>query len=187
MRFLADESCDFVVVTTLRAAGHDVTAVAEICPGAKDSAVLGLARSQARILVSAPGRHTRRVSCRYVMDNPWTIGSGRGWIGVASGVRKPQENREQRYPAAPGCLVPAASGAKGHRFESCRARHLAVALTQFGQSSLASPIEPSRLRDHRLVPVGGCHRPRPRPSGESDVDQRPHRCRSPRPTGRTAQ
>ena len=25
---------------------------------------------------------------RYVMDNPWTIGSGRGWIGVASGVRR---------------------------------------------------------------------------------------------------
>jgi hypothetical protein len=24
----------------------------------------------------------------YVMDNPWTIGSGRGWIGVASGVRR---------------------------------------------------------------------------------------------------
>ena len=52
MRFLADESCDFVVVTTLRAAGHDVTAVAEISPGAKDSVVLGLARAEARVVLT---------------------------------------------------------------------------------------------------------------------------------------
>jgi hypothetical protein len=31
MRFLADESCDFAVVRALRAAGHDVLAVAETC------------------------------------------------------------------------------------------------------------------------------------------------------------
>jgi hypothetical protein len=49
-----------------------------------------------------------RRSCRYIMDNPWTIGSGRGWIGVASGMQKSQENREQRFPAAPGCLIPTA-------------------------------------------------------------------------------
>jgi hypothetical protein len=30
MRFLADESCDFAVVRALRAAGHDVVAVAEL-------------------------------------------------------------------------------------------------------------------------------------------------------------
>jgi hypothetical protein len=29
-RFLADESCDFTVVTALRNAGHDITAIAEI-------------------------------------------------------------------------------------------------------------------------------------------------------------
>ena len=52
MRFLADESCDFAVVTTLRAAGHDVTAVAEISPRAKDPTVLGLARSEARVLLT---------------------------------------------------------------------------------------------------------------------------------------
>ncbi len=34
MLFLADESCDFAVVRTLRAAGHDVVAVAEISPRA---------------------------------------------------------------------------------------------------------------------------------------------------------
>ena len=37
VRFLADESCDFVIVRALRAAGHDVTAVAEIALGAEDS------------------------------------------------------------------------------------------------------------------------------------------------------
>jgi len=30
MRFLADESCDFSVVRTLRSAGHDVAAIAEV-------------------------------------------------------------------------------------------------------------------------------------------------------------
>jgi predicted nuclease of predicted toxin-antitoxin system len=52
VRFLADESCDFAVVTTLRTAGHDVTAVAEISPRAKDPVVLGLARSEARVLLT---------------------------------------------------------------------------------------------------------------------------------------
>lgn len=41
MRFLADESCDFAVVTALRAVGHDVTAIVEINPGAEDDVVLG--------------------------------------------------------------------------------------------------------------------------------------------------
>ena len=36
MRFLADESCDFAVVTALRKAGHDVTAIAELNPGVED-------------------------------------------------------------------------------------------------------------------------------------------------------
>ena len=52
MRFLADESCDFAVVTALRTAGHDVSAVAEISPRAKDPAVLALARSDARVLLT---------------------------------------------------------------------------------------------------------------------------------------
>jgi len=50
--FLADESCDFAVVTALRSAGHDVSAVVEISPRAKDPAVLALARSEARVLVT---------------------------------------------------------------------------------------------------------------------------------------
>ena len=52
VRFLADESCDYAVVTALRAAGHDVTAVAETHGGAEDSAVLAIARDEARILVT---------------------------------------------------------------------------------------------------------------------------------------
>lgn len=52
MRFLADESCDAAVVTALRAAGHDVIAVVEISPRAKDPVVLGLARSEARVLLT---------------------------------------------------------------------------------------------------------------------------------------
>ena len=52
MRFLADESCDFAVVRALRAAGHDVLAVAELSPRAADSQVIRLATSRERILLT---------------------------------------------------------------------------------------------------------------------------------------
>lgn len=52
MRFLADESCDFAVVTALRNAGHDITAIAESSPGVEDEVVLALARSEARVLLT---------------------------------------------------------------------------------------------------------------------------------------
>jgi len=52
VKFLADESCDFAVVRALRTAGHDVTAITEINPGAADEIVLGLARSEARALLT---------------------------------------------------------------------------------------------------------------------------------------
>ena len=52
MRFLADESCDFAVVTALRGAGHDVSAITEINPGAEDDAVLAMARSEARVVLA---------------------------------------------------------------------------------------------------------------------------------------
>ena len=52
MRFLADESCDFAVVTALRAVGHDVTAIVEINSGAEDEAVLALAHAEARALLT---------------------------------------------------------------------------------------------------------------------------------------
>jgi predicted nuclease of predicted toxin-antitoxin system len=52
VKFLADESCDFAVVKALRAAGYDVTAIAEINSGATDEIVLGLARSETRALLT---------------------------------------------------------------------------------------------------------------------------------------
>lgn len=52
MRFLADESCDFAVVTALRAAGHDVSAVVETNRGAEDEVVLSVARGEERILLT---------------------------------------------------------------------------------------------------------------------------------------
>lgn len=52
MLFLADESCDFAVVTALRAAGHDVTAIVEFNPGAEDETVLAMARSESRVLLT---------------------------------------------------------------------------------------------------------------------------------------
>jgi predicted nuclease of predicted toxin-antitoxin system len=52
MRFLADESCDFRVVRALRAAGHDVTAVADAAPGANDSAVIAMALREKRIFIT---------------------------------------------------------------------------------------------------------------------------------------
>ena len=50
MLFLADESCDFAAVLALRAAAHQVVAVAEISPRAADNSVLDLARQEQRIL-----------------------------------------------------------------------------------------------------------------------------------------
>ena len=52
MRFLVDESCDFVVVSALRAAGHDVKTVAEALPGSPDDAVLSFAMAEDRILLT---------------------------------------------------------------------------------------------------------------------------------------
>jgi hypothetical protein len=52
LRFLADESCDFAVVRALRAAGHDVTAVAEFAQRSEDAVVADLAILDARILLT---------------------------------------------------------------------------------------------------------------------------------------
>ena len=48
--FLADESCDFAVVRALRAAGHDVKAVSEVCPGVPDEEVMQIGIEEGRIL-----------------------------------------------------------------------------------------------------------------------------------------
>lgn len=52
MRFLADEGCDFAAVRALRAAGHDVTTVREISPGAPDEIVIRLATDDDRIVLT---------------------------------------------------------------------------------------------------------------------------------------
>jgi predicted nuclease of predicted toxin-antitoxin system len=52
MQLVADESCDAIVVRALRAAGHDVLAVAEVAPGADDSVVIDLARRAGRMLLT---------------------------------------------------------------------------------------------------------------------------------------
>ena len=44
MRFLADESCDFSVVRALRAADHDVVAIAEVSPREEDDTVMETGR-----------------------------------------------------------------------------------------------------------------------------------------------
>jgi Domain of unknown function (DUF5615) len=52
MRFLADESCDFAVVRTLRSEGHDVLAVCEFRQRSVDSEVMELAKAENRILLT---------------------------------------------------------------------------------------------------------------------------------------
>jgi predicted nuclease of predicted toxin-antitoxin system len=52
VRFLADESCDFAVVTALRGAAYDVTAVAETSTSVDDEVVLAMARADARVLLT---------------------------------------------------------------------------------------------------------------------------------------
>ncbi len=52
MRFLADESCDSIIIRALREAGYDIVAVSEIIPGGEDSAVIELALREKRILLT---------------------------------------------------------------------------------------------------------------------------------------
>lgn len=52
IRFLADESCDFLIVRTLQKAGFDVLAVSEALPAAPDKEVLRFAVKQNRIIIT---------------------------------------------------------------------------------------------------------------------------------------
>jgi predicted nuclease of predicted toxin-antitoxin system len=52
MLFLADESCDFAAVRSLREAGGDVVTVADAARGAKHPQVMRLARNQGRVLLT---------------------------------------------------------------------------------------------------------------------------------------
>lgn len=64
MRFLADESCDFALVRALRAAGHDVAAVAELSPQAEDDTVMERAVTQGRLLLTEDKDFGRLVYAR---------------------------------------------------------------------------------------------------------------------------
>lgn len=46
MRLVADESCDFAVVSAVRSAGHDVISITERMPGAEDEQVIKLAAAK---------------------------------------------------------------------------------------------------------------------------------------------
>lgn len=52
LRFLADESCDFGVVRSLRAAGYDVIAVAELMQRSVDRELIQQASTEQRILLT---------------------------------------------------------------------------------------------------------------------------------------
>lgn len=53
MRLLADEGVEAGIVARLRAEGHDVLYVAELAPGISDDAVLDLAATDERLLLTA--------------------------------------------------------------------------------------------------------------------------------------
>lgn len=52
LRFLADESCDFVVVRALRAEGYDVLAVSEYMQRSDDRLLIDQAARERRILLT---------------------------------------------------------------------------------------------------------------------------------------
>ncbi len=52
IKFLADESCDFIVVRTLRSSGYDVVSVAESFPSSSDIKVLKIAVDEKRVLLT---------------------------------------------------------------------------------------------------------------------------------------
>jgi predicted nuclease of predicted toxin-antitoxin system len=52
LRFLADESCDYAVVRTLRSAGYDVFAVCDVVRRSDDSELIAQAAREQRILLT---------------------------------------------------------------------------------------------------------------------------------------
>ena len=52
INFLVDESCDFIVVRTLRSGGYDVLYVAESFPSASDHQVIQQANNEERIILT---------------------------------------------------------------------------------------------------------------------------------------
>lgn len=52
MQFLADESCDAIIVHKLRELGYDVTYIAELTPGIEDDEILQKALQEERLLLT---------------------------------------------------------------------------------------------------------------------------------------
>jgi hypothetical protein len=72
VRLIADENCDFSLVTDLRAAGYDVVSINEQTAGADDQKVIDVARSERRLLRFAWERFENQVSNRTrVRHNIW--------------------------------------------------------------------------------------------------------------------
>lgn len=51
-QFLADESCDALIVRTLRALGYDVVYIAEVAPSQSDENILAQGNREERIVVT---------------------------------------------------------------------------------------------------------------------------------------
>jgi predicted nuclease of predicted toxin-antitoxin system len=52
MRLFLDENVSPIIGDALRAAGHDVSMAADVCPGAPDDEVVRLAQAEGRVLVT---------------------------------------------------------------------------------------------------------------------------------------
>lgn len=88
VRFLADESCDFLVVRALRGAGHDVLAVAERARQSTDPEVLARALEERLVLLTEDKDFGQLV-----------FSAGRGASGVVL-IRFPAHARAELAAAA---------------------------------------------------------------------------------------
>ncbi len=148
MRFLADESCDFGIVQALRAAGHEVLAVAEVTPRAEDPAVIDLAVREGRVLLTedkdfgqlvfASGSASSGVILfRYPPADPGRRCPGRGAAGGREGgaarrlLHRGPTRAHPHKPRAGGAVESRASGRPGrdrpaHPARAGRAFHAPV-------------------------------------------------------------
>jgi len=106
VRLVADENCDFSVVTDLRVAGYDVVSITEQMAGADDQTVIEFARSEQRLLLTEDqGFWTARI-CRCQTEfrrhsNPLScICSVRAYRGSAQIVI-----RQRGKPIQPVCCA----------------------------------------------------------------------------------
>jgi len=91
VEFVADESCAGPVIRALRAAGHDLIAIAEIAKGSPDEAVMDHAFGEGRVLITEDSDFGELVYAR-----------GRSPVGV---IFVKFDNRARR--AKPGAVVEA--------------------------------------------------------------------------------